>query len=927
LTAGLGNDRIDVIETASGVNTNIVGNAGDDVVDVIATGIYSNVTIDTGAGADTVTLQDTGIASVTVVNGGLGNDTLTLEASRGGVQLNGQDGQDEINIRSTGGVTVASGGANTDTINISSDAPANAGSLDGILGVICVQGDDHDSRDTTLSVSCNGTTNSNTFDTGDVLNISDAGDVDDNTYTLTATSFWTYTATYNQTIHYATIETLNVTAGTGNDQIYVIGTATGVNTTILADAGDDMVEVITTGAASNVTIDTGAGADTVTLQNTGTGSVTVVHDGSGNDTLTLVSNGAASGVQLNGGSGRDRIDVERAADQSVVAVHGGDDNDAIRIAPAGKTLDGILGTICLDGGGHEADEKRLVQAGGFATPADPEPAGQCTVATASFEPDPAIPIATSNEVHFWDEADDDVNNVYRLLIRKATGEVMTMQRNADPAINFVNFGSVGLALGKRNDRVVVFLTERELSERPVVTINGGLGNDQVDVEGTDEDDRYIRVGVPATDPAVRAPVEVANVELLHLMGRAGDDVIVNDTNVPSLLEGDRIQSDPPGFIKIFRDVLVGGSAMDVIFGDAGADWLFGNAGNDYLFSDQSVPGFLVAPNSDLLQSLDPPIWYADGDVLDGGPGLDSAVQFGAGDLLISIDAGLLEGGACKDAVTWLRATPLPDTLDPATFIVAGQQLANEALAKLAALGLRMSRIEPPPAPAPGLSEDPAPVSGPFQNPANPPDVNADGQVTPLDALLVITNLNRAIAGMGETPQPSSAPFYGDVDGDGRITPADVLQIINECNGANVQGAAGQGEAAEPLTQLAVLGEPHAGSAVANRFDLAPIPPASMHLPSSPTFVASSSDTSNRWTSKGARQTVSAVPFAVMAERAARAANARARLFARWGDRSHAVAATGPGDLEATVEECLLDPRINSFPHGTPAILPISTLPS
>jgi hypothetical protein len=355
LSAGTGKSQFNVTSTTAGVNTNIVGNVGNDVVAVTTTGAAGNVTIDTGAGADTVTLQSTGTASVTVIHGGGGNDALTLVANgaASGVQLNGQDGTDQINIRSTaaGSVTVASGGANTDTINISSHAIANAGSLDGILGVICVQGDGHDARNTTLSVTCNATTISNTLASGDVLNISDAGDADDNTYTLTATSV---SRAGVASIHYATVETLNVTAGKGNDQINVIDTAAGVNTKIQGNAGDDVVDVTITGAASIVIVDAGEGMDTVILQTTGAGSVTSVSGGDGNDTLTQVSNGAASGVGLIFGAyAQDQINIRSTATGSVTVATGGFTSDTINIssdAPANTgSLDGILGTICVAG--------------------------------------------------------------------------------------------------------------------------------------------------------------------------------------------------------------------------------------------------------------------------------------------------------------------------------------------------------------------------------------------------------------------------------------------------------------------------------------------------------------------------------------------------------------------------------------------------
>jgi len=66
-----------------------------------------------------------------------------------------------------------------------------------------------------------------------------------------------------------------------------------------------------------------------------------------------------------------------------------------------------------------------------------------------------------------------------------------------------------------------------------------------------------------------------------------------------------------------------------------------------------------------------------------------------------------------------------------------------------------------------------------QNPENRFDVNNDGFATPIDALVLINDLNangnREIS--GESPPP-----FRDVNGDGFLTPNDVLQVINHLNG-------------------------------------------------------------------------------------------------------------------------------------------------
>ncbi len=70
----------------------------------------------------------------------------------------------------------------------------------------------------------------------------------------------------------------------------------------------------------------------------------------------------------------------------------------------------------------------------------------------------------------------------------------------------------------------------------------------------------------------------------------------------------------------------------------------------------------------------------------------------------------------------------------------------------------------------------------LQNPAQVSDVNADGVTSPLDALLVINELNTAGArSLRSGTPPAQAAFY-DVNGDDFLTPIDALIVLNELNG-------------------------------------------------------------------------------------------------------------------------------------------------
>jgi Dockerin type I domain len=71
----------------------------------------------------------------------------------------------------------------------------------------------------------------------------------------------------------------------------------------------------------------------------------------------------------------------------------------------------------------------------------------------------------------------------------------------------------------------------------------------------------------------------------------------------------------------------------------------------------------------------------------------------------------------------------------------------------------------------------------WQNPTKAVDVNADGVISPLDALLVINYLNTAL----RLPPPEFQKPYLDVSGDDAISPLDALLVINHLNSRAVNG--------------------------------------------------------------------------------------------------------------------------------------------
>lgn len=79
------------------------------------------------------------------------------------------------------------------------------------------------------------------------------------------------------------------------------------------------------------------------------------------------------------------------------------------------------------------------------------------------------------------------------------------------------------------------------------------------------------------------------------------------------------------------------------------------------------------------------------------------------------------------------------------------------------------------------------VPSPWHNYANSRDVNGDGIVTPLDALIVINYINANAGSFALPGSPTSPPRYFDVsagpvgDGDAEVTALDVLIVVNFLN--------------------------------------------------------------------------------------------------------------------------------------------------
>ncbi len=129
----------------------------------------------------------------------------------------------------------------------------------------------------------------------------------------------------------------------------------------------------------------------------------------------------------------------------------------------------------------------------------------------------------------------------------------------------------------------------------------------------------------------------------------------------------------------------------------------------------------------------------------------------------------------------------------------------------------------------------------WQNPDEPLDVDDDGAIVPLDALLIINELNEPQYGDPVTgalpPPPDPIPAYFDVNGDNFVAAIDALLIINYLNaaaGANASMAEAEAEPADAAPTEVATGEIAAALDTGSDSDtVAPAQPATCAQPTRP----------------------------------------------------------------------------------------------
>jgi Dockerin type I domain/RTX calcium-binding nonapeptide repeat (4 copies)/FG-GAP repeat len=251
------------------------------------------------------------------------------------------------------------------------------------------------------------------------------------------------------------------------------------------------------------------------------------------------------------------------------------------------------------------------------------------------------------------------------------------------------------------------------------------------------------------------------------------------------------------FTNSVAEANLGTSANDLLLGTSGPETLVGGVGNDVLSGNGDADLLIGGQGDDILSINDSSFRR-----LDGGNGIDTLKIDGSSvfldlpaivrnrlidieriDITGSGDNGLFLTpsvvlGLSSSSNTVSVIHDNDDKLHLGTgWLSTGPKVRNEQFFHGITHGQAMLEVH---------------NERPFQNLLNRYDADFDGDVAPLDSLVVINEITRHGSRRLPTSPSSSSPApsrYVDVNGDGELAPIDILQIINALS----RRASGEGE--------------------------------------------------------------------------------------------------------------------------------------
>ncbi|MEM1198602.1 MAG: calcium-binding protein [Pseudomonadota bacterium] len=587
-----GNDTVTLADTAAAaatagfaVGTAFNAGAGDDTVnggalDDIINGDAGNDVLNGGTGVDVLNggddddrliLEDINVGDS--VDGGDGNDTFVFAAANGSDhRIEVRPFEVEYDVTTTISVinveayelTLADG---NDVVLISTAFASNdiinglAGNDNLIAGTgldMVFGGDGNDSitlNDATAGDSVDGGADTDTFIYREFLNIN-------NTITVNLADV----TVDGIAISYTNIETVDINAGAGNDNI----TGSANNDTLRGQADDDTInggggnDIIQGGTGLDMLFGDG-GNDILSLNDATAGDS--VDGGADFDTFNYIADTNANVITINPGdvtvdgiaitvSNIESIDINAGAGNDIVT--GGAGNEILRGLADDDTLDGGTGSDNLQGG---AGNDRLIL--GDVNLGDNVDGGADT--------DTLVYVATNGSNHTItgtatnltvDGVTIPVTNVENFEITGGDQDDTITTHDGDDIING-GTGNETIDAGDGDDRVSVD-DDLDLLE----TIDGGAGTDTF-VHTLSDGVNHVATLTASAFNLDGDAFAVSNFENFEGTGGDGNDVINENTGGDSILRG--------------------GDGNDSLSATTGVDQLFGDAGNDNLdFWDANV---------------------------------------------------------------------------------------------------------------------------------------------------------------------------------------------------------------------------------------------------------------------------------------------------------------------------------------------------
>jgi Ca2+-binding RTX toxin-like protein len=317
-------------------------------------------------------------------------------------------------------------------------------------------------------------------------------------------------------ITYGTIETLNISLGSGGDTFTIQSTHSG-STTVSAGAGADVI--IVNGAGGTLTVNGEADDDIITVNGTGAGSSST----------------------LNGQAGSDVFNIK--AINGPVTVSGGDDDDTINVgsnAPAGNgNVNSILAALTVDGGGGANDVLNVDDTADSLANTGTLTSTQLT--GLGMEPNGSIGYLRVETLNLWLGAGSDdllVEDTHagvtvitggsgddELNLNAVSGETTVYAGDGD---DIVNVGSAFMLFGQtigHGDQAPGGVVDR--IDAPLV-VDGGSGYDTLNVDDSGDvtADLFTLTGSRITGLDLHeSGIAFTNLEAVNVDLGAGDDVV------------------------------------------------------------------------------------------------------------------------------------------------------------------------------------------------------------------------------------------------------------------------------------------------------------------------------------------------------------------------------------------------------------------